>query len=83
MPPNITLIPLPAETSVSTGAENVWQFLRDNSLSNRIFKILHDVADHCWGEAWNNLVDQLLADHVHRSLRTVGPWVLINESLGV
>jgi hypothetical protein len=35
----------------------VWQFLRDNWLSNRIFKSYDDVVDHgC--EAWNNLVDQ-------------------------
>ena len=37
--------------------ENVWQFLRDNWLSNRIFKSYDDVVDHCC-EAWNNLVDQ-------------------------
>ena len=33
------------------------QFLRDNWLSNRIFKSYDDVVDHCC-EAWNNLVDQ-------------------------
>jgi hypothetical protein len=37
--------------------ENVWQFLRGNWLSNRIFKSFDDIADPCC-EAWNKLVDQ-------------------------
>ena len=37
--------------------ENVWQFMRDNWLSNRIFKSYDDLVDHCC-EAWNKLVDQ-------------------------
>src|ERR1700728_2572539 len=57
MPPNITLIPLPAKCPELNPQENVWKFLRDNWLSNRIFKSYDDVVDHCC-EAWNNLVDQ-------------------------
>jgi len=57
MPPNITLIPLPAKCPELNPQENVWQFLRDNWLSNRIFKSYDDDVDHCC-EAWNNLVDQ-------------------------
>ncbi len=37
--------------------ENVWQFLRDNWLSNLILKSYDDLVDHCC-EAWNKLVDQ-------------------------
>ena len=55
--PNITLILLPAKCPELNPQENVWQFLRDNWLSNRIFKSYDDVVDHCC-EAWNNLVDQ-------------------------
>ncbi len=29
--------------------ENVWQFMRDNWLSNRIFKSYDDLVDHCFG----------------------------------
>jgi transposase len=36
---------------------NVWQYMRDNWLSNRIFKSYDDLVDHCC-EAWNKLVDQ-------------------------
>ena len=34
-----------------------WRFMRDNWLSNRIFKSYGDIADHCC-EAWNKLIDQ-------------------------
>src|SRR5262249_14302858 len=37
--------------------ENVWQFMRDNWLSNRVFKSYDDLVDHCCN-AWNKLVDQ-------------------------
>jgi hypothetical protein len=35
IPPNITLVPLPAKCPQLYPQENVWQFLRDNWLSNR------------------------------------------------
>ena len=38
-------------------AENLWQFIRDNRLSNRIFKSYEDILDHCCF-AWNKLIDQ-------------------------
>ena len=38
VPPSITLIPLPAKCPELNPQENVWQFMRDNWLSNRIFK---------------------------------------------
>jgi hypothetical protein len=37
--------------------ENIWQFMRDNWLSNRIFKSYEDILDHCC-YAWNTLIDQ-------------------------
>jgi hypothetical protein len=38
IPSNITLIPLPAKCPELNSQENIWQFIRDNWLSNRIFK---------------------------------------------
>ena len=38
VPANITIVPLPAKCPELNPAENVWQFLRDNWLSNRVFK---------------------------------------------
>ena len=37
--------------------DNIWQFMRDNWLSNRIFQFDEDIVDHSC-EAWNKLVDQ-------------------------
>ena len=37
--------------------ENVWQFMRDNWLSDRVFKSYDDIVNlSC--EAWNKLIDQ-------------------------
>ena len=48
VPPNITLVPLPLKCPELNPQENVWQFMRDNWLSNRIFKSYDDIVDHCW-----------------------------------
>ena len=37
--------------------ENVWQFMRDNWLSNRVFSNDTDLVDHCC-DAWTRLEDQ-------------------------
>ncbi|WP_291056687.1 IS630 family transposase, partial [Hyphomonas sp.] len=47
VPPNITLLPLPPRCPELNPVENVWQFMRDNWLSNRIFKSYDDIVDHC------------------------------------
>ena len=56
VPPNITLLALAAEMPRTQPAENIWQFMRDNWLSNRIFKSYDDIVDHCC-DAWNKLID--------------------------
>ncbi|MCJ7787216.1 MAG: IS630 family transposase [Methyloceanibacter sp.] len=57
IPANITILPLPPKSPELNPVENVWQFIRDNWLSNRVFKSYDDLVDHCC-EAWNKLVDQ-------------------------
>jgi transposase len=57
VPGNITIVPLPAKSPELNPVENVWQFMRDNWLSNRVFKSYDDILDHC-SHAWNKLVDQ-------------------------
>jgi transposase len=57
VPDNITIVPLPAKCPELNPVENVWQFMRDNWLSNRIFKSYDDILDHCCF-AWNTLTDQ-------------------------
>jgi hypothetical protein len=57
VPANITLMPLPPKCPQLNPVENVWQFMRDNWLSNRIFSSYDNVVDHCCF-AWNRLVEQ-------------------------
>ena len=57
VPDNITLLPLPPRSPELNPVENIWQFMRENWLSNRIFKSYEDILDHCCF-AWNQLIDQ-------------------------
>ena len=57
VPETITLLPLPPKCPELNSVENVWEFMRENWLSNRIFKSYDDILDHCC-YAWNKLVDQ-------------------------
>jgi len=57
VPANITLLPLPPRSPELNPVENVWQFIRDNCVSNRVFKSYDDIVAHCC-EAWNELMDQ-------------------------
>jgi transposase len=56
IPANITLVPLPAKAPELNPMENVWQFLRDNWLSNRIFTSYKDILDHCCSSHARKLV---------------------------
>ena len=38
VPSNITLMPLPPRSPELNPVENIWQFMRDNWLPNRIFE---------------------------------------------
>jgi hypothetical protein len=57
VPANITIIPLPPKCPELNPVENIWQYMRDNWLSNRVFKSYDDIVDHCC-YAWNTLVDR-------------------------
>ena len=57
IPDNVTLMPLPAKAPELNPVENVWQFLRENWLSNRVFKSYEDIVALCC-DAWNNLIDR-------------------------
>lgn len=57
VPLNISIVLLPSRSPELNPVENLWQFMRDNWLSNRVFASFDDIVDHCAG-AWNRLVDQ-------------------------
>lgn len=46
VPPNITLVALPAECPEFNHQKNVWQFMRENWLSNRAFRSFDDIVGH-------------------------------------
>jgi transposase len=56
VPGNMTLVPLLPESPELNPVENIWQFMRDNWLSNRVFKSYVDILNHCCF-AWNRLID--------------------------
>ena len=57
VPSNITLMLLPPRSPELNPVENIWQFMRDNWLSNRIFKSYDEIVVLCC-EAWNKLIEQ-------------------------
>ena len=57
MPSNITLLKLPPRAPELNPVENIWQFIRDNWLSNRVFQSYDDILALCC-EAWNKLINQ-------------------------
>jgi DDE superfamily endonuclease len=57
VPANISIIALPAKCPELNPVENIWQFMRDNWLSNRVFTSHENIIDHCC-VAWNKLIDQ-------------------------
>lgn len=57
IPQNISIILLPAKCPELNPVENIWQFMRDNWLSNHIFETYDDIVDHCC-DAWNKLIGQ-------------------------
>jgi len=48
---------LPPRSPELNSQENIWQFMRQNWLSNRVFKSYDNIVDHCC-YAWNTLIDQ-------------------------
>jgi len=47
IPSNISIIALPAKCPELNPVENIWQFMRDNWLSNRVFTSYDNIVDHC------------------------------------
>jgi len=57
VPANITLMPLPPKSPELNPVENIWQFIRGNWLSNRVFSSYNDIVVHCC-DPWNKLAHQ-------------------------
>jgi hypothetical protein len=57
VPHNITVVLLPPKCSELNPQESVWQFIRDNWLSNRVFDDIMPSSAHCC-DAWKKLEAQ-------------------------
>lgn len=55
VPGNLSLLHLPPYAPELNPVENVWQYLRQNYLSNRVFNSYTAIVDACC-EAWNALI---------------------------
>jgi hypothetical protein len=55
VPANISLLHLPPYSPELNPVENIWQFLRQNFLSNRVYADYSAIVDACCA-AWNALV---------------------------
>jgi hypothetical protein len=70
VPHNTSLLKLPPYSPELNPVENIWQFLRQNKLSNRVFD---NFVDACC-DAWNALIAE--AGRI-RSIAT-RPWATVN-----
>ena len=57
VPKNLTIILLPSRSPELNPVENIWQYLRQNWLSNRVFENYDAILQACC-DAWNRLVAQ-------------------------
>lgn len=55
VPDNLSLLHLPPYSPELNPTENIWQYLRQNYLSNRVFDNYDAIVDACC-EAWNTLI---------------------------
>ena len=57
IPKNLTIILLPPKSPELNPVENIWQYLRANYLSNRVFENYEAIVEATC-EAWNKLISQ-------------------------
>jgi transposase len=76
MPKNITPIFLPSRAPELNPVENVWQYLRANWLSNRVFETYDDIVNAAC-QAWRNLIAQ------PQTITSIGmrQWAHVGQSL--
>ena len=72
-PANVTLVPLPPACPELNAAENIWQYLRQTYLANRVFADYTDILDRCQ-DAWCKLLAEAgrITSIAHRQWATVG-----------
>jgi transposase len=67
LPDNISLLPLPPYSPELNPVENIWQFLRQNYLANRVYETYEAIVDAC-SDAWNALAA------ASDTIRSIASW---------
>ena len=67
------MLPLPPKSPELNPTENIWQFLRQNKLCNRIFNGYDEIVDAAC-RAWNSLI----ADPARITSIGTRHWAIIN-----
>jgi hypothetical protein len=57
VPENMTIIHLPSYSPECNPHENIWEYMKNNFLSNKVFKDFDHVMEACC-EAWNKLCSE-------------------------
>ena len=57
VPKNLSILFLPPYSPELNPTENIWQFLRQTYLSNRVFENWEEIVDACC-DAWNRLTPE-------------------------
>jgi hypothetical protein len=75
VPKNITLILLPSRAPELNPVENIWQYLRQNWLSNRVFDSYEEIIEAAC-DAWRKLIAQ------PETIMSIGwrEWALIGQT---
>ncbi len=75
IPGNLSLIHLPSRSPELNPVENIWQYLRQTCLSNRVFDTYDDILDASC-QAWRHLVERPW------KIMSIGlrPWAAIGQS---
>ena len=73
LPENLTLVPLPPACPELNAAENIWQYLRQTYLSNRVFETYTAILDACQN-AWRSLLNEIcrIASIASRDWASIG-----------
>ena len=73
VPDNVTLLRLPPYSPELNPIENVWEYLRGNKLSRRLWQSYDDIVQACC-DAWN----WLIADTARVSSITTRKWASVS-----
>jgi transposase len=74
LPANLTLVLLPPACPELNSAENIWQYLRQTYLSNRVFESYTAILDACQ-DAWR----KLLAEFGRITSIAARDWAIIGQ----